>query len=302
MRKKIILSRKAHLTGHKAAIFALAKGRSSRHFLSGAGDGYVVEWDLDNPDIGQVIAQVEGNIFAIHYLPKQQTLVVGTMLGGVHWIDLQNPEKTLNIAHHPKGVYAILQVGASIFTGGADGVLTRWSIEEKRSLESIHLSHQNIRSIVFCPTRNELAIGASDHNIYLLDAPTLVLKHTIEKAHTNSVFSLSYSPDGKTLISGGRDAMLRSWDLEDNFTMIQNLPAHQFTINDIFWQENHRLLFTASRDKTIRVWDAHTFELLKVLEGLRDQGHLNSVNCLLWQDGYLISGSDDRSLVVWETE
>ena len=51
----------AQLTGHNASVFALAKGKDARHFLSGSGDGWVVEWSLDNPDLGKLIARVERN-------------------------------------------------------------------------------------------------------------------------------------------------------------------------------------------------------------------------------------------------
>lgn len=300
MKKKIHIRRKAQMKGHKAAVFSLSEGRSPGRILSGAGEGWIVEWDLAAPDLGKVIAQVEGNIFSLHYLAEREQVVAGTMYGGVHWVDLQDPERTLNVAHHKKGVYAMLPLGASLFTGGGDGVLTRWSIAERRTQESLQLSHQSIRSIAYSPERNELAVGASDHHIYLLDASSLTLKQQLENAHDNSVFSVHYSPGGQYLLSGGRDAHLRIWDLEQEASPIHHIPAHLFTINHILWPPQQDFFFTASRDKTIKVWDGATFELLKVVEGLRDQGHFNSVNRLHWQAGQLISASDDRSLILWE--
>ena len=46
------------------------------------------------------------------------------------------------------------------------------------------------------------------------------------------------------------------------------------------------------------------FQLLKVLDFAKYKGHVNSVNKLLWSDHehYLISASDDRSLIVWDVE
>lgn len=302
MDNKFQIQHRAQLKGHKASVFCLAEGRSPEFILSGAGEGWIVEWNLREPDLGKVIAQVEGNIFALHYFAAQQLAVAGTMYGGVHWVDLQEPEKTLNIAHHKKGVYAMLALGEWLFTGGGDGVLTRWSVAERRSLESLQLSHHSIRSIAFCPFRNELAVGASDHHLYLLDATTFALKHHIEKAHGNSVFSVQYSPDGQYLLSGGRDAILRVWDLEQLSKPIHHIPAHLFTINHLLWPAQQDFFFTASRDKTIKVWDGASFELLKVLEGVRDKGHFNSVNRLHWQAGQLISASDDRSLILWDIE
>ena len=192
-------------------------------------------------------------------------------------------------------------MGDHVFTVGGGGKLTRWSAKERRSLESYHLANQSLRSVVFCEKRNELAIGASDHSIYILDAESLALKHRIERAHNNSVFALRFSPNGNLLFSGGRDAHLKVWNFDKNFGLVESLPAHLFTINDIVFHPRGHLFATASRDKTIKIWDAEKMQLLKVIEGLRDKGHFNSVNRLLWTDyeETLISASDDRSLILW---
>ena len=103
------------------------------------------------------------------------------------------------------------------------------------------------------------------------------------------------------LLSGSRDAHLKMWDLEKNCEMIFDEPAHWFTINDIVFHPSGQLFATASRDKSIKIWDAQSLQLLKVLEGARDGGHFNSVNRLFWSahEGQLVSGSDDRSLIIW---
>ena len=294
----------AQLTGHNAAIYALSPGQDERHFLSAAGDGWVAQWGLDAPDTGQLLAKVDTQVFSLLFLPKENLLVVGNMNGGVHWVDLAAAEKTKNVAHHAKGVFGVCRVGANIFTVGGDGKLTRWSVQEQRAIESFHLANQPLRAIVFSKKRNELAVGSSDNGIYFLDAGNLELKHHIANAHGNSVFSLRYSPGEDCLLSGGRDAHLKAWALEENFTQHFAAPAHLFTLNDIVFHPRGHWFATASRDKTIKIWDAKNFELLKVLEGLRDGGHFNSVNCLHWMaDGKtLLSAGDDRSIILWRVE
>ncbi|GJM36376.1 MAG: hypothetical protein DHS20C18_53770 [Saprospiraceae bacterium] len=291
----------AQLTGHNAAIFALSASAQPTHFLSAAGDGWVVEWDLQQPETGRLLAKVETQIFSVLYLPAMGQVVVGNMNGGVHWVDLKQPDRTLNVLHHQKGVYGIERVGEWVFTLGGEGRLSRWSIAERRSVESFQLSNRSLRAIAHSPERQELAVGASDHNIYVLDANTLELKHVIERAHDNSVFALHYHPDGDLLYSGGRDAHLKVWDAHLNFANVSSQPAHLYTINDIAFHPNGQLLATASRDRTIKIWDAATFQLLKVLDTIRDGGHINSVNRLFWSnyDNCLISASDDRSIILW---
>jgi WD40 repeat protein len=185
---------------------------------------------------------------------------------------------------------------------GGDGILTKWDIDKYRASESIVLSSKSLRAISKHPKLDLLAIAASDSNIYLLNSQNLELVRKIENAHDNSVFSLCFSPDGEYLLSGGRDAYLRIRLSNNNFEELPTQAAHLFTVNDIAYHPNGKFFATASRDKTIRIWDAVSFVLLKVIDSIRNAGHLKSVNRLLWVDDVLISCSDDRSIIAWEVK
>ncbi len=301
----IRLSKRIQLTGHKASIFAVGPDRETTSFLSAGGDGWIVRWNLDDPETGKLIARVDTQVFSLHYLPDKHWVIAGDMNGGVHWVDLDQPDKSRHIAHHQKGTFDICRVEDHVFTLGGQGVLTRWSITEARSLESMQLTHASLRSVDYSPERRELAIGASDNSIYLLDAGSMAIRHHQEQAHDNSVFSVHYHPDGRHLLTGGRDAHLRIWSLtEQGLEPLKALPAHYFTINSIAFHPEGRWFATGSRDKTIKLWDAETFEIKQVLETSRDGCHLNSVNNLFWSPygNQLISASDDRSIILWETE
>ncbi len=301
---KLTIRKINQLTGHKASIFALNTAEKPQYFLSGGGEGWIVRWDLADPEIGNLLAQAEGNIYSLLMLEKEQIIIAGNMEGGIHWIDLLDTQNNRDILHHKKGVYDIRKVGDYVITLGGSGLLTKWSISERRTLESLQLSNQSLRASAYCEPRNELAIAASDNNIYILDATTWQIKKTIQGAHDNSVFSLHFSLKGDRLWSGGRDAHLRVWLVEEGYKAISAVPGHWFTINDIAVHPEGKWVATASRDKTIKIWDAYSFELLKVIETIRDGGHINSVNALYWSsyNNYLISCSDDRSIIIWEIE
>ena len=106
----------AQLTGHQAAVFAIGEGRTPQHVISGAGDGWLVEWDLATPDLGRLLAKVERNIFSLQFLKNQNRIVVGDMDGGVRFVDLNQPEKTINIKHHSKGCFDIQLFDNQLFT------------------------------------------------------------------------------------------------------------------------------------------------------------------------------------------
>jgi WD40 repeat protein len=292
----------ATLTGHKGAVFAVAEGEAKHYILSGAGDGWIVQWDLLNPEIGRLLAKAEANIYALCFIKEKQLLLLGDMNGGMHWIPVGQPENQKNIAHHTKGIFDIQSLEGAIFSAGGDGVFSKWSLEKQRSLESIQLSNQSLRAFAYSKGRKEIAIAASDRNIYILDSQTLSLKTVIENAHGNSVFSIIYSPEGDKLISGGRDALLKVWDTNQDFACISSVAAHWYTINAIAYHPLGHIFATGSRDKTIKIWSNDTFELLKVIDTVKSGCHINSINSLFWSDynHWLISASDDKSLMIWE--
>lgn len=290
-------------TGHRASVYALAPGRDSRHFLSAGGDGWIVEWNLDNPETGLLVASTESNIFSLCALPDSQ-LAAGNMNGGLHWINLREPGKARLVQSHKKGIFDLLLIENRLFSAGGDGVLSVWNTETQYPETSIQLSAAALRCIAYTPERDELAIGSSDNRIIFLNPSTLAVTGEISDAHTNSVFSLAYAPDGRTLLSGSRDAFLRIHSLSDNGNWMRDprspdLAAHLFTINHIVFSPDASLFATASRDKTIRLWDFRTGQLLKVTDVIRHGGHVNSVNRLMWTADALLSASDDRTVSIW---
>lgn len=302
MEDKATLKFKHRLSGHNGAIYCLSPGALTYDFCSAGGDGWMVGWRFEQPESGHLLAKADTQLFTLLSLPKENILVGGDMNGGLHWVNLDKPDTSRGIQHHQKGVFDLLRLQGNLFSIGGDGRLSRWSIPEQRSLESLILSNQSLRCMDFNAVRNEIAVGASDKSIYLVDADQLEIKSKLENAHANSVFSLRYSQDGAFLWSGGRDAHLKMWQLAPNPQLLESHPAHWFTINDIAVHPTGNWLATASRDKTIKLWETHTFQLIKVLEAGRDNGHVNSVNKLWWseQGDSLVSASDDRTLIWWE--
>ena len=103
------------------------------------------------------------------------------------------------------------------------------------------------------------------------------------------------------ILTGGRDAHLNIWDAK-SYTLIKSIPAHNYAIYDIVFSPDAKLFATASRDKTVKIWDAETFELQVRINKENYDGHVNSVNKLLWTDKYLVSTGDDRAVMVWEVK
>jgi WD40 repeat protein len=294
---ELMIHRTSVRTGHAAAIYALRPAADGLY--SAAADGYLVHWHREDVDLGRVVATVEGGKF-LSFAVTDSGLVAGTLDGGVHWLYPDRPDRNRHWATHRRGTFAVCRVGEEeLYTAGGDGVLVRWSVPEARSRESFPLSANSLRCIAYDPVHDRLAVGASDGYIYLLSRDGRLIDRQF--AHSPSVFTTVFSRDGRVLFAGGRDAHLSSWSVTESGLQANiRLPAHLMTVNALALHPEGHLLASASRDKTVKLWDAHSLDLLKVCEVVRDRGHVNSVNTLCWLDGNtLATAGDDRRVLEW---
>lgn len=269
-------------------------------FLTSGGDGWIVRWDIRDPDPGRVMATVEGQVFALAAHAPSGQYVAGTMQGDLHWFEDGQTARKAGMRHHTGGTYAILPSDEEIWTAGGDGRITRWDPASRRPTHSIRIAAKAVRKLAYHKESDLLAAATSDGTLCILHASTLSLIKRIENAHDPSVFCLAFSPDGKTLWSGGRDARIRDWDNEGQ-RLGPEVQGHWYTVNALCMDPQGAFLVSASRDRTIRIWDPSSRELVQGLETVRDGGHRNSVNDLLWMEGYntLVSVSDDRTVSLW---
>ena len=287
------------LKGHKSAVYALASYKSHR-FLSAGGDGWIAEWDHQESEDGRLLAQTSSNLFSLQSSYNGDLVMAGDIHGDLHVVS-SNGAEPRRIEYHKKGLFGLHELDDCFLSLAGDGMMTKWTKDSFQKMESFQLSHHRIRGFAHLALSNRIVIGSSDKNIYIIDLESFSIQQVIKLAHENSVFTLAVSKDEKFLLSGGRDAILKVWNIGKELSHHQDIPAHLFTINAIKYSPDQRIFATASRDKTIKIWDAKEFKLLKVLESIRDEAHINSVNDLLWlSENRLISCSDDRSIKIWD--
>lgn len=291
----------AHFSGHKGAIFSLEKSIAQDCIYSGGDDGYVAEWNIVAKGDGKLVVNVPRPVYCLLADVDAKRLYCGTAAGNLHVVDLATGKEIRNIEAHTLGLYGMARNNNKLITSGGDGAVCVWSLPDMQLLHRQQWSDKSARVIALHPTEPVLAIGYSDHCIRIADLD-LNLKHTIE-AHSNSVFALDWSLDGGKLFSGGRDVMLKCWDYYNDFACLLDIPAHTLHINCIAHNPTGNLISTVSMDKTIKIWNAHTHQLLKVIDKARNDAHINSVNKIVWlSDTQFATCSDDRQVMVWQLE
>lgn len=295
------VSKVSTFSGHRDCVYTLEGFKAPAVFFSGAGDGMVVQWDLREGDKGTLIAKLDTSVYALHYYAPDNCLIIGQNYQGIHLLDIESRKEKGSLKLTDAAIFSIQTHGQLAFIGTAEGEVIVVALKALQIVARLQFGVKSARCITVHPNSRELVVGYSDNNIRIFDLDTYKLKKTIP-AHKNSVFTVCFSPDFRFLLSAGRDAHLKIWDVGQDYNPVEDIVAHMYAINSICYSPDGRYFATCSMDKSIKIWDAAEFKLLKVIDKARHAGHGTSVNKLLWRDyeNLLVSGSDDRSISIWD--
>jgi WD40 repeat protein len=120
----------------------------------------------------------------------------------------------------------------------------------------------------------------------------------IFQGHNNWIWSVAYSPDGRTALSGGRDDVMFLWDVETG-EQIRRFTGHEDQVQAVAYSPDGKTALSASLDHTMILWDLETGELVR-----RFEGHNDSVRSVVFSaDGKTaLSGAYDDTLILWDVE
>src|SRR5262249_42655428 len=113
-----------------------------------------------------------------------------------------------------------------------------------------------------------LAIGLEDGGTSLWDLATgkerkLATDHVRKKPGPGfgpfavGTFALAFAPDAKTLVTGGRDGLVKRWDV-DSCERLRTLDGHNSFVYALAVSPDGRRVASSGEDGLIRLWDATT--------------------------------------------
>lgn len=156
-------------------------------------------------------------------------------------------------------------------------------------------------------TESFVTVGGSDNVVKVWDFASGNLESTF-RGHSNEVYGLAVSADGRYVATGGRGHEVRVWDLDATpSTSVIAVPGG--TVWSAALSPDGQIVCTASADGNLRLWEAATGKLLDLLydrrttagENLPAHGGSAQYVCFLpGGDGeHLLSCGKDGNVNLW---
>jgi len=243
---------------HRAVIFDAAFSRDGKMaVIAGLKASYL--WNTKTGErIGPPLPQGHRRTRGVAFSPSGKTVLTdGRWLWDVKTgkrlaVTLEHPEKTYSVHH---AVFS--PDGSAILTGAESGTVQLWDATTGAAIGPSLKHRQAARHVSFSPDGKLVAVAYRDGMHQLEPLPQRTLQNGVVRiwnprtgkllatltGHKGDVYQTAWSPDGKTLLSGGWDATARLWDVATGKQITAAIP-HKTAVRAVCFRPDGRTFLT----------------------------------------------------------
>jgi WD40 repeat protein len=228
--------------------------------LSNSGIG---KWDINSGE--RIFAYRRNNSTSSISLCENESLILsGSSDGYLSFFSLSDGKIIDSISAHSGGVYSIClsHDGKTIATGGLTEDIILWDAYTGKPINTLKGHYSQIRIIKFSPTDQFIASGSNDFSARLWSSATgKLLKTLYFYGDINSVSTLDFSPDEKTIAAGGIE-YFKLWDITQN-SELYNIWEIGICVSSVSFSPDGNKIIIGDMNDTLKIWDVKSKSEIK---------------------------------------
>ncbi len=310
---------RASFPGHRGEILSLAVSADGQTIVSSGKDRKVGVWDRTGKSIGSPSIGYQAAVRSVAVSADGGTIVSGSDDGTIRLWDRAGKSIESIWKGTPGDILAIALSadGRTIVSGGKDGIVRLWDRTGK-SIGAPFPGHQGaVRSVAVSTDGQTIVSGGQDGTVRLWDRAgqsILSARHSMSTktspsdgkqfgkpvnptvGHQGDVLSVSISPDGGTIVSGGEDGTVRMWARNGKPIGVP-LKGHQGNVRAVAVSTDGRTIVSGGKDGAVRLWARDGKQIGSPFKGHRSFVHTVAVS----KSGHtIVSASKDGTVRLWQ--
>lgn len=306
-----------HTMAHGQYVHAVAFDVTGKRLATGSSDKTVHIYDVESGELLQTLEGHSDAVLSVRFSADGQRLLTAGFDNTARIWDLTSGELEQTLSGHSWWVWAaeFSPDDKQIVTASQDGKAIVWQREESGVYQPLteFAKHSGpIYAAQFSPDGTTVATAGYDRRVLLWNPdevqPVDIARRLDNEAdppapfrelaqHDGPVRALAFSPDGRQLVSGGQDNVLKVWDLTLNREQ-SVLRGHASHVRDCVFSPNGNSLLSAGRDQQIKLWQPDSYGEAVVLGGQKADAVLAA---RFSRDGkQIVTANRDRTATLWD--
>lgn len=299
--------------GHSGGVSAVAVTPDGRSIVSGGRDDYTVRvWDRESGRERACFAGHDGPVVALAVTPDGRLVISGgdgtvrvwdldtgaQQAVFTHW--LEEPTAGSSGISDEVTAVALTSDGRRVVSAGWYGPIRVWDRDSGRQLATVDVT--GVTELVVTPDGRQVVTSHLDDEasvrVHDLAAGREVSRFTTGVDFSAAISALALAPDGRRIVGGSPDGMLRVWDLAVGREQAC-LTGHDGGVRAVAVTPDGQQIVSGGDDGAVRLWD-----LASGTTQARLVGHTGEVSAVaLTPDGQgVVTGGHDGMLRVWDRQ
>ncbi|EIJ41111.1 WD40 repeat-containing protein [Beggiatoa alba B18LD] len=257
--------------GHTQDVEAIRFSPNGQYVITASSDKTLRLWSIKNDQSLNVLSGHQNSILDVVFLPEGRRVLSASRDRTLRLWDIDSGVSLQVWQGHNDSIASLSLQNNIVFSGGRDGTIQRWQLQDKPNIHTVHLPSEPT-SVLLLPENQQVVIGFATGVLQVYSLITGNLLNTLEKAHIGRIQQLIRiqgltNKNGEWFASAGAgDGFVRLWRSDAQGFQLQQTVFDEQTKKAVYaLAENpqRKQLATGHYDGEVRLlsFDANEAEI-----------------------------------------